>query len=62
MVAGADVEVGCGGDLYLPAAQWTQGPRSVRLRRMSEGTRDVGILPVEIQRDRVASEGWPRAW
>jgi hypothetical protein len=60
-VAGADVEVGCGGDLYLPAAQWTQGPRSVLLRSMSEGTMEVGILPVEIQRDNAASEGWPSA-
>lgn len=62
VVAGAEVEDGWEGDRYFPAAQWTQWPRRVRLSRMSDGTRGVGILPVEIQRERMASEGCPKAW
>ena len=61
LVAGADVEGGREGALYLPAAQCTQCPRRDLLSVMSLGTRDVGILPVDMQRERLASEGWPRA-
>ena len=61
-MAGADDDDGREGDLYLPAAQCTQCPRRVLLSVMSAGTREVGILPVEMQRERFASEGWPRAW
>ena len=56
-VAGADVDDGRGGALYLPAAQWTQWPRRERLSCTSEGTRGVGIFPVEMQRERVLSDG-----
>ena len=61
VVAGADVDDGREGALYLPAAQWTQWPRRERFSCISEETRDVGILPVEMQRERVLSDGWPKA-
>ena len=59
-MAGADVDDGREGALYLPAAQWTQWPRRERLSCISEETRDAGILPVEMQRERVLSNKFMR--